>query len=149
MGLRFKISDSGNRQDREICWKSTFFIFGNTAMPARLSKMIKMFRILTKFDYFDVFLDFGSSYLPRFRVLQKMKTLYPRLVTVVKSVFFSKKYRKFVHRWSFLKGKSSILQKNIFLKEKHTHTKLRTNPSKSPRNFMKITHILSLFLISA
>ena len=119
--FRFKIWDYWFGQDRKICRKSKFFIFGNTSGHAIFSKTTKKFRFWSKFVFFSVFHDLESSYLPRFRVSQKMKTLHPGIVTVNKSVFFSEKWRKSIQWVSVLKGKSSILTKSDFLKEK-THT---------------------------
>ena len=92
--FRCKIWNFWFGQDPKICWKSTFFIFGNTSGPAIFSKTTKKFRFWSNFDFISVFHDFESSYLPRFRVSQKMKTLHPGLLTVIERVFFCKKIQK-------------------------------------------------------
>lgn len=143
--FRCKIWNFWFGQDPKICWKSTFFIFGNTSGPAIFSKTTKKFRFWSNFDFISVFHDFESSYLPRFRVSQKMKTLHPGLVTVIERVFFCKKSRKNIHWVLVLKGESSILTKIHFVERKTTHPMLRANHSNPAEFFMKIAHFWLLF----
>ena len=143
--FRFKIWDYWFGQDRKICRKSKFFIFGNTSGHAIFSKTTKKFRFWSNLDFISVFHDFESSYLPRFRVSQKMKTLHPGLVTVIERVFFCKKSRKNIHWVLVLKGESSILTKIHFIERKTTHPMLRANHSNPAEIFMKIAHFWLLF----
>ena len=74
--------------------KIKVFHFWKHSGHAIFSKTTKKFRFWSKFVFLSVFHDLKSSYLPRFRVSQKMKTLLSRLENDARIVYFLQKTRK-------------------------------------------------------